>query len=184
MTTAKKLRCGHIFHVHCLRSWLERQNTCPTCRALVLPPETGTTAAGGQPGLQSGVHQSGTHTLLLCNLVQYPEPNALSKTCYWWNNCNIMMSIETISKCCSYFICVKWHLLMLFHDFSASTSAPGQSSTGATGPDSTLNGNQARLQAAAAAAAIYEKSLVYPSANSSVWWALNVFVIQIYTEYS
>lgn len=109
MTTAKKLRCGHIFHVHCLRSWLERQNTCPTCRALVLPPETGTTAAGGQPGLQSGVHQS------------------------------------------------------------ASTSAPGQSSTGATGPDSTLNGNQARLQAAAAAAAIYEKSLVYPSANSSVW---------------
>lgn len=37
MTTAKKLRCGHLFHVHCLRSWLERQNTCPTCRALVVP---------------------------------------------------------------------------------------------------------------------------------------------------
>lgn len=35
MTTAKKLPCGHIFHEHCLKSWLERQNTCPTCRASV-----------------------------------------------------------------------------------------------------------------------------------------------------
>ncbi|KAI8639723.1 hypothetical protein BD408DRAFT_471436 [Parasitella parasitica] len=26
----KKLPCGHIFHFHCLRSWLERQQTCPT----------------------------------------------------------------------------------------------------------------------------------------------------------
>ncbi|CAM8900453.1 unnamed protein product [Rhodiola kirilowii] len=42
MTTAKKLLCGHMFHVHCLRSWLERQHTCPTCRALVLPPDDGT----------------------------------------------------------------------------------------------------------------------------------------------
>jgi len=39
MATAKKLLCGHLFHVHCLRSWLERQNTCPTCRALVDPSE-------------------------------------------------------------------------------------------------------------------------------------------------
>lgn len=29
-TTPKKLPCGHIFHLHCLRSWLERQQTCPT----------------------------------------------------------------------------------------------------------------------------------------------------------
>lgn len=28
--TPKKLPCGHIFHFHCLRSWLERQQTCPT----------------------------------------------------------------------------------------------------------------------------------------------------------
>lgn len=39
MTTAKKLHCGHLFHVNCLRSWLERQNICPTCRALVIPPD-------------------------------------------------------------------------------------------------------------------------------------------------
>jgi hypothetical protein len=29
-TTPKKLPCGHIFHFHCLRSWLERQQNCPT----------------------------------------------------------------------------------------------------------------------------------------------------------
>ncbi|MDA9098646.1 hypothetical protein N9L76_06905 [bacterium] len=33
----KKLPCGHVFHLGCLRSWLERQQACPTCRAPVLP---------------------------------------------------------------------------------------------------------------------------------------------------
>ena len=28
--TPKKLACGHVFHFHCLRSWLERQQSCPT----------------------------------------------------------------------------------------------------------------------------------------------------------
>ncbi len=32
----KKLPCGHILHCACLRSWLERQQICPTCRAPVL----------------------------------------------------------------------------------------------------------------------------------------------------
>ncbi|KAI8596186.1 hypothetical protein EDD21DRAFT_328507, partial [Dissophora ornata] len=36
----KKLPCGHIFHFHCLKSWLERQQSCPTCRRLVLDPPT------------------------------------------------------------------------------------------------------------------------------------------------
>jgi hypothetical protein len=39
----KKLPCGHILHFYCLRSWFERQQTCPTCRRSVLvdqPPST------------------------------------------------------------------------------------------------------------------------------------------------
>lgn len=28
----KRLPCSHIFHVSCLRSWFQRQQTCPTCR--------------------------------------------------------------------------------------------------------------------------------------------------------
>lgn len=31
-----KLPCGHILHFSCLRSWLERQQVCPTCRRSVL----------------------------------------------------------------------------------------------------------------------------------------------------
>lgn len=37
--TPKKLDCGHIFHFRCLRSWLERQQACPTCRRSVLERE-------------------------------------------------------------------------------------------------------------------------------------------------
>ncbi|KAK6907066.1 hypothetical protein I204_00133 [Kwoniella mangroviensis CBS 8886] len=55
--TPKKLACGHIFHFHCLRSWLERQQSCPTCRRDVLhtpAPAPGRAAAqrnaaGGNP---------------------------------------------------------------------------------------------------------------------------------------
>ena len=34
----KKLPCGHILHFACLRSWLERQQNCPTCRRPVIDP--------------------------------------------------------------------------------------------------------------------------------------------------
>lgn len=34
--SCKKLPCNHIFHVTCLRSWFQRQQTCPTCRMDVL----------------------------------------------------------------------------------------------------------------------------------------------------
>jgi E3 ubiquitin-protein ligase synoviolin len=34
----KKLSCNHCFHLNCLKSWLERQQNCPTwCVALWLP---------------------------------------------------------------------------------------------------------------------------------------------------
>uniref|UniRef100_A0A914ZLD8 E3 ubiquitin-protein ligase hrd-1 n=2 Tax=Parascaris univalens TaxID=6257 RepID=A0A914ZLD8_PARUN len=33
---AKKLPCNHIFHSNCLRSWFQRQQSCPTCRTDIL----------------------------------------------------------------------------------------------------------------------------------------------------
>ncbi|KAH0978658.1 hypothetical protein GBA52_005835 [Prunus armeniaca] len=105
MTTAKKLLCGHLFHVPCLRSWLERQHTCPTCRALVVPPENGAGTAGGHRGSRSDAHQQGT----------------------------------------------------------------GTTAQGGGVPGDNLSQHEARLRAAAAAASIYEKSHVYPSANRLVW---------------
>jgi hypothetical protein len=32
-TLAVKLPCSHVFHSECLRAWLSKQHTCPTCRA-------------------------------------------------------------------------------------------------------------------------------------------------------
>lgn len=45
-TRAKKLPCGHILHFGCLKSWLERQQVCPTCRRPV--------AREGQPPPANG----------------------------------------------------------------------------------------------------------------------------------
>ncbi|MBA0713054.1 hypothetical protein Golax_012110 [Gossypium laxum] len=109
MTLAKKLICGHLFHVHCLRSWLERQHTCPTCRALVVPPENGASSSGGQHGTWSDAPRQGSSS-------------------------------------------------------SSATQGPGVEMA-----TDNLTPHQARLQAAAAAASIYEKSYVYPSANTLVW---------------
>ncbi|KUJ20927.1 uncharacterized protein LY89DRAFT_419606 [Mollisia scopiformis] len=64
----KKLPCGHILHLGCLKSWLERQQVCPTCRRPVVdgppgqhPPGAANNAnAAGQgaqaqnPGQQDG----------------------------------------------------------------------------------------------------------------------------------
>ncbi|KAG9454400.1 hypothetical protein H6P81_007304 [Aristolochia fimbriata] len=106
MVTAKKLICGHCFHVHCLRSWLERQHTCPTCRALVVPPENTATR-----GVHSDPHRQGI------------APAAAST------------------------------------QGSAEGSAAGDA----------FSQHRARLQAAAAAASVYGKSIAYPYPNAYSW---------------
>ncbi|XP_042022333.1 ERAD-associated E3 ubiquitin-protein ligase HRD1B-like [Salvia splendens] len=107
MTTAKKLLCGHLFHVHCLRSWLERQNTCPTCRAPVVPPEHGMSTTG----TRSGGQQQGTS--------------------------------------------------------ATGTSSQGSVSSGEA--NGNISQHQARLQAAASAASMYQTSFVYPSPSTLAW---------------
>lgn len=60
----KKLPCGHILHFGCLRSWLERQQVCPTCRRSVLAEpinhdaqnNPGRGGAGGEQ--QAGVREN------------------------------------------------------------------------------------------------------------------------------
>jgi E3 ubiquitin-protein ligase synoviolin len=51
----KKLPCGHILHFACLRSWLERQQNCPTCRRPVLMP----TRTQGAAATNAGAPQNG-----------------------------------------------------------------------------------------------------------------------------
>ncbi|GKT48865.1 ERAD-associated E3 ubiquitin-protein ligase HRD1 [Colletotrichum spaethianum] len=44
----KKLPCGHILHFGCLKSWLERQQVCPTCRSPVVVNNNNNNAAAPQ----------------------------------------------------------------------------------------------------------------------------------------
>ena len=47
---AKKLPCGHILHLRCLKAWLERQQACPTCRRPVIAStQPQQNAAAGNP---------------------------------------------------------------------------------------------------------------------------------------
>lgn len=48
VNTSKKLPCGHIFHTACLRSWFQRQQTCPTCRLNILRSPTATNDQAAQ----------------------------------------------------------------------------------------------------------------------------------------
>ena len=55
----KKLPCGHILHFACLRSWLERQQICPTCRRPVVPNGRTAPLVAGQPAANAVAGQPG-----------------------------------------------------------------------------------------------------------------------------
>lgn len=46
----KKLPCGHVLHLGCLKSWLERQQVCPTCRRPVVDTRLPGAQAPRPPG--------------------------------------------------------------------------------------------------------------------------------------
>ncbi len=54
VTGCKKLPCSHIFHTSCLRSWFQRQQTCPTCRMDVLRAPAAQQQQGQQQQQQNG----------------------------------------------------------------------------------------------------------------------------------
>ncbi|XP_012946175.1 E3 ubiquitin-protein ligase AMFR [Aplysia californica] len=50
MESARKLPCGHLFHNSCLRSWLEQDTSCPTCRTALSETPQGERNPMGPPG--------------------------------------------------------------------------------------------------------------------------------------
>jgi hypothetical protein len=164
MTTAKKLLCGHLFHVHCLRSWLERQHTCPTCRAPIIPPDNGRAASarqyGAQPGVQPGELYFNDLIFFLShvpifNLLDYPNlPGDFAAVVYLTLIVHSYLSVSTEL----YFLVAD----LMWEKAAAGTGTPA--SEGAAGEN--MNRHQAKLQAAAAAASLYGRSFTYPPANT------------------
>ncbi|PIA98755.1 hypothetical protein CB0940_03757 [Cercospora beticola] len=65
MTEPTRLSCRHYFCLECFRSWLDGNNTCPSCRAQLFEepgePNDGQTAAEGAPAQLTIVSES-NHT--------------------------------------------------------------------------------------------------------------------------
>jgi E3 ubiquitin-protein ligase synoviolin len=86
-TTPKKLPCGHVFHFYCLRSWLERQQSCPTCRRSVLEnAQEQQRPAGAQVGVIPGQPINfgnpmapGNQPQAPRNINDQPPPNAVAQ---------------------------------------------------------------------------------------------------------
>ncbi|KAG8213762.1 hypothetical protein J3R82DRAFT_10471 [Butyriboletus roseoflavus] len=79
----KKLPCGHIFHFYCLRSWLERQQNCPTCRQSVLdnlPQNQQRQPQAARPQPQVGARQPpNIFGFRQAGVQQQPENDALAR---------------------------------------------------------------------------------------------------------
>jgi E3 ubiquitin-protein ligase synoviolin len=76
----KKLPCDHIFHKSCLRSWFQRQQTCPTCRTSILRFNQPATPAAAQAGPAQPAHQVHQQAHGYANNNQPPASGASSSS--------------------------------------------------------------------------------------------------------
>ncbi|XP_005307945.2 E3 ubiquitin-protein ligase synoviolin isoform X1 [Chrysemys picta bellii] len=74
---AKRLPCNHIFHTSCLRSWFQRQQTCPTCRMDVLraslPTQSQTPPEQQEQAQQQQQQPPPHHTPLIPQPPNFPQ---------------------------------------------------------------------------------------------------------------
>ena len=74
----KKLPCGHILHLGCLKSWLERQQVCPTCRASVVDTPQAQATRGAVNNANAAAHGAQPQAPGEHNVPGAPPPPAVN----------------------------------------------------------------------------------------------------------
>ncbi|KAI1315660.1 hypothetical protein EDD11_000553 [Mortierella claussenii] len=74
MSSAKVLPCGHIFHLFCIRSWLEHHSSCPTCRRSLV---TKTESNGSDSDLARGFPDTSRSTIRTSSVEPLPTPSVI-----------------------------------------------------------------------------------------------------------
>lgn len=94
VNTSKKLPCGHIFHTACLRSWFQRQQTCPTCRLNILRNTTTPTEQAAQNDGMDRLNNNNQPNAANANTTPNTNTNAQNN-----NNPNNMFNARKFLEC-------------------------------------------------------------------------------------
>lgn len=82
----KKLRCGHILHMSCLKDWLERSDSCPLCRKKVFGEVAPLNNSAAPPSEPAPVDRPNPPQVVVTSMQLPPAPTPTTTT----NVANIM----------------------------------------------------------------------------------------------
>ncbi|KAL3231668.1 ERAD-associated E3 ubiquitin-protein ligase HRD1 [Nakaseomyces bracarensis] len=69
----KKLPCGHILHLSCLKNWMERSQTCPICRLPVFNEKGEILTPSSNNNSQTNLNQESSEDRAESNIGEYDE---------------------------------------------------------------------------------------------------------------
>ncbi|XP_027343193.1 probable E3 ubiquitin-protein ligase RHA4A [Abrus precatorius] len=85
--------CKHVFHVSCIRNWLQSNSTCPLCRCSIIPSTkflNQTPPIASDPPQQVAISASPSHIISLPPQ-QEDEASASTNSTIYQGNCDVLV---------------------------------------------------------------------------------------------